>query len=384
MKVNQIYDLVNKTVKETLGETVVLNEDLSNLVEVGTELFNANAVENYTKTLVDHIGRVVVTDRVYKGGAPKIIKDSWEFGSIKEKIHMKLPEVQANESWELINGASYDTNIFTAPEISAKFFNKRVTFEIDMSITDKQLKSAFSNAQQMNSFLTLITNTIENALTVATDNLILRTIDNAIAETIFDEYPTADYSTKSGVKAVNLLKLYNDEKGTKLTTAKCLTEPEFIRFASYKIKLYTDRMKQISTLFNIGKQEKFTPLDNMKIVLLSEFKSAADIYLQSDTFHNELTKLPNSESVAYWQGSGLDYAFASTSKIDIKTASNHNVNVSGVLGCIFDEQAISVANYERRVATHRNAKAEFTNQYYKQDCEYLNDLNENVVVFFVA
>ena len=35
MKVEQVYDIVNTMTKEVLGEETVVNEDLSNIVDVG-------------------------------------------------------------------------------------------------------------------------------------------------------------------------------------------------------------------------------------------------------------------------------------------------------------------------------------------------------------
>lgn len=387
MKVQQIYEIINASTKSFLGESAVLTEDLSNIVDIGTELFNANAVENYTKTLVDHIGKVVFTNKNYKGYAPSVLMDAWEYGSVLEKIQMDMPKATSNDSWNLVDGQTYEENTFYKPVVSVKFYNSKTTFEIPISITDKQVKSAFSSATQMNSFLSMIFTAVENAMTLAMDELVMKTIANFMALTIFNDYEDegiTDYTTASGVRAVNLLYLYNKEKGQTLTKDKALYDAEFIRYASYKIKLYVDRMSKISTLFNIGKKQRFTPLDEMHIVLLSEFKSSADVYLESDTFHNELVKLPNSESVPYWQGSGEDYGFNSTSKIHVKTPNLDTVECDGILGCIFDRQALGVANFDRRTPSKRVAPAEFTNYWFKQDAQYFNDANENFVLFFIA
>ena len=328
---------------------------------------------------------MVFVNRVYGGRAPRVLMDGWEYGSIMEKVRAALPEATENESWELESGTSYDPNIFTAPNVSVKFFNKRVTFEIPISITERQVKSSFSNATQLNAFYSMIQTAIENSMTVKLDSLIMRTINAAIAETLYSEYPTADYDDTSGVRAVNLLYLYNQmHPGDQLTAEKALYSIEFIRFASYQIALMSDRLEVISTLFNSGATEKFTPKDRQHIVLLSEFKRAADMYMQSDTWHNEFTRLPDSEGVTYWQGSGTDYDFDSTSSINITTPSGHSVNASGILGVIFDRDTLGVANLDRRVTTNYNPKAEFWNEWHKADAGYFLDLDENCVVFFVA
>lgn len=383
MTVAQIYDIINPITKEILGETAVVNEDLSNIVDIGKELFDATDVDNYVKSLVNHIGRVVFVNRPYSGSAPSVLMDGWEYGSVLEKISAELPEATENESWELTDGASYDPNIFYKPKVSAKFFNKRVTFEIPMSFTEKQVKESFSTASQLNGFLSMLYNAVDKSMTIKIDSLVMRTINNMIAETLHNFSPSGDY-TGTGVRAVNLLKLYNDDKGTTLTAEKSIKDPDFIRFASYIMGLYMERLSKISSLFNIGGKDRFTSRDLLHVILLSDFAKASDSFSMSSTFHNEFVALPKGEIVPYWQGSGTDYSFTSVSSINVKTASGDTVNASGIIGVMFDRDALGVTNLDRRVTTNYNPKAEFFSNWYKFDAGYFNDMNENFVLFYVA
>lgn len=396
MKMNQIYTLTNSVVQEVLGSNAVVNEDLSNIVDVGEAIFNASAFDAYVKSLVNHIGKVIFVDRPYSGAAPSVLMDGWEYGSVLEKISSEMPTASENESWNLVDGESYDPHVFYQPKAEAKFYNKRTTFEIDRSITELQVKQSFSNVQQLNGFLSMLVNETQKALTVRTDSLIMRTINNMIVETVLKSFPMTGSQTApvitgvTSTKAVNLLYQYNQQFGTTLAANKALTTPEFIRYAAFQIGLYSDRLTRMSTLFNIGGKQRFTPRDLQHIVYLSEFRRAAEVYLQSDTFHDAFTRIPDGDSVPYWQGSGIDYAYASTGKVMATPSSESgketptNVTVTGVLAVIFDHDALGVANLDRRVTTQYNAKAEFTNYFYKQDCGYFNDANENFVVFYAA
>lgn len=391
MLVNQVYEILNTMTAEMLGDSVVVNEDLSNVVEIGRAFENLeHGVENYVRRLPDHIGRMVFVDRVYKGigGNDGMVRDGWEYGSILEKVRVALPDADENETFELRDGASYDPNIFTAPKVSVKFFNKRVTFEVPMSITDKRVKSSFTNATQLNAFYSMIYTAIENTFTVKMDALIMRTVNAMIGETLHAAFPSGGYNNGTGVKAINLLYKYNTEVigqgGTALTKDECIRTPEFIRYAALQIGLVTDRMSLMSTRFNVEETEKFTPRDKMHMMLLSEFKRGADVYLQSDTFHNEFTKLPDAVSVPYWQGSGTDFSFDATSKIDIVTPNGDTVTTDGILGIVYDHDAMGVTNLERWTTSDYNAKAEFTNLWYKMLAGYYIDLAENAVVFYVA
>lgn len=388
MNVNQIYTIVNNITSEILGESVIVAEDLSNIVDIGRAFANANSLDNFVRALNDHVGRMVFVDRVYAGRAPSVLMDGWEYGSILEKVRAKMPEATENESWELQDGASYDPNIFYKPVVSVKFFNDRITFEVPISITEKQVMSAFSSAGQMNSFISMIRNAVSNSMTVKLDSLIMRTINAGIGETLANAFPGGTYSGASGIRAVNLLYLYNQTipVADALTAAEAIIDPAFIRFASYTIKNYIGRMQDMSTLFNVNGTEKFTPIDRMHIVLLNEFKNAAEVFLYDglNQFNTENLKLPVAESVSYWQGSGTDYAFTSTGAINIKTPSGESVSASGILGVIFDRDALGVANVDRRVTTNYNPKAEFWNEWHKFDAGYFLDLDENFVVFYVA
>ena len=383
MTVAQIYDIINPITKEILGETAVVNEDLSNIVDIGKELFDATEVDNYVKSLVNHIGRVIFVNRPYSGSAPSVLMDGWEYGSVLEKISAELPEATENESWELTDGASYDPNIFYKPKVSAKFFNKKVTFEIPMSFTEKQVKESFSNAGQLNGFLSMLYNAVDKSMTIKIDSLVMRTINNMIAETLHNFNASGNYKG-TGVRAVNLLKLYNDDKGATLTAEKSIKDPDFIRFASYIMGLYMERLSKISSLFNIGGKDRFTSRDLLHVILLSDFAKASDSFSMSSTFHNEFVALPKGEIVPYWQGSGTDYSFNSVSSINVKTASGDTVNASGIIGVMFDRDALGVTNLDRRVTTNYNPKAEFFSNWYKFDAGYFNDMNENFVLFYVA
>lgn len=405
MKVDQIYKIINEVSGEVLGKTGIVQDDLTGVVDLGTELFNANAVDNYVKSLVNHIGKVIFVNRPYAGKVPSVLMDAWEFGSVLEKISADVPAAEENDTWDLQDNTEYKQDVFHKPTVTAKFFNSKVTFEVPVSITERQVKESFSNAAQLNGFISMIYAAVEKSMTIKADALIMRTINNMIAETVLadaeafggaiDNLTGANLSSASTARCVNLLKLYNDkyfpatDEGKKtpnpnaLTAEKAITDPDFIRFASYVMGTYADRLQSISTLFNVGKKERFTPKDMLHVVLLSDFAKAAQTYLYSDTFNRGDVLLPQAETVPFWQGSGQKYEFASTGHIKVKESGGKDVEITGVLGVMFDRDALGVCNLDRRVTTNYNAKAEFFNNYYKFDAGYFNDTNENFVVFFI-
>ena len=379
MKITQIKDLVNSSLKEVDGTSVLLKEDLSNVVDVGKDILDKDDIDNFVKKLVDRVGKTVFNNRVYQGSAPSVLMDAWEYGSVVEKVDADMPNVEENDSWNLQDGKSYDQDIFYQPKVSAKFFNSKVTFDIPMSFTKMQVKSAFKSATELNSFISMLMTKVQNAMTLHLDGLIMKTINNFTAQVI---------NSNKGLQVVNLLKGYNDQTGQTLTSAKALTDPNFIKYANLMINTYRSRISQMSTLFNVGGVHKFTPRENQHLVILSDLASASKVYLESDTYNQQNVQLgSNYDTVPYWQGSGTSYAFTDTSSIDVAIkdgTSTKEVKQSGILGVLFDTSALGVSCQNPRTTTAVNARAEFYTNFNKYDAMYYNDLNENFVVFMVA
>lgn len=379
MKVTQLKDIVNTVTSEVLGKEDVVSEDLSNLVDVGNEIINTDNVDNYVKKLIDRIGKVIFVNRLYAGGVPSVLMDSWEFGSIVEKISADMPDADENDSWKLENGQEYSQDTFYQPKVSAKFFNSKVTFDVKLSFTTQQVKESFSSMNELNAFLSMLETGVKNSMTVKLDSLIMRTINNMTAQTLYKG---------QAMQKVNLLTAYNTATGQKLTADKALLDKDFLKFASLVIKKYQARITKMSTLFNQGQKARFTNTTDLHTVLLSDFADSAEVYLMSDTYHNDTVSLPQHETVPYWQGSGQTYSFSDVSSIKVKindgTKTAKDVTQAGIIGVMFDTNALGVSNLNQRTTTAYNARAEFYTNFYKMDAGYFNDLNENFVVFYIA
>lgn len=399
MDVKQIYAIVNDVRDQVLGVKDVAITDLQGIVETGTEVFNANQVDNWTKALVNRIGREIFVARKYSGGAPSVLMDNWEFGSVLMKVSGDLYDTEKNDSWDLKDKQNYPQDVFHKPKVSVKFFNGKTTFSVKISVAEIQVKESFTSLEKMNSFISMIFTDIDNTLQVDVDNLVMLTIDNFIGETIFEDYKVntgteqepvytlGDLGSKSGVRAINVLYLYNQEFGKNLKVAQAWYDPDFLKFfASLQFK-YVGYLKKMSRLHNIGGKARFTPNDRLHYVILSDIKANANAYLQADTFNDEYTKLPNAEEVSFWQGSGsLTSAFSKDkmSAINIVTSNNHTINTSGILSVMFDRDALGVLCKDKRVKSHVTELEEFTTYKYIEDGEYFNDFNENFIVFFMA
>lgn len=389
MEVKQVASILNDVISQEMGEeATLLNEDLSNVVDVGRSVFNATSYDKFTKALVDRIGKTIFVDRRYEGTVPSVIYDGFEFGAVLEKIGSEIPAYTENETWDLNNGESYDPNIFVGSSVYVKFFQKYVTFEVPLSITDKQAKSAFNSQSELTRFVDMLFGKVEDAMVLASENLVMRTINGALAETIYADYGSAKLGTKSGIRAINLLYLYNQEHaGATLTAKQALKNPDFIRFASAEMMKVAKRLKKISKMYNIDGKARFTPTRDLHIVLFSDFSSDAQAYLYSNTFHDDYVKLPTADEVPYWQGvSSSDPADTDyTTAIDVKLPSDNTktVQAKGIIGCMFDRDCLGQLNFERYTTSNYNGKAEFTNYWHKQKVCAFYDKAEQFVCFLV-
>lgn len=375
----QIAAIVNETTAQVTGTEPIADVDLNKIVDAGAEVIDTDKVDHYVQSLIDRIGKVVFVNRPYTGGTPSVMMDSWQYGAVLEKIQYEgLPAAEDNDTWNLEDQKSYDPNIFYKPTVSAKFYSERRTFDIPMSFAQRQVKSAFTSAGQLQAFFSMIETAISNGMTVKMDSLVEATINNFIATTYGNGTANA--------RLVKLLTEYSAFTGqTAPQPEYAFATPEFTRFATFRMKRKATQMQKLSTVFNVGGKYRHTPKDRLHMILHADFTAAADAYLQSDTYHNEFVKLPNADTVPFWQGSGTGFDWADTSKIIVTPRGAESpVTIENVVGIMFDRDALGVSNLDRRVTTNWNPKGEFTNNWYKFDAGYFNDFNENGVIFVLA
>ena len=343
--------------------------------------------------MIDRIGRIKYVDRTYAGTAPNILHDSWEYGSIMQKVRAEVPEFQENTSWKLgdiyadanandkvpgiVDYKELDPYILSLPTAQVKFYNSKITYEAPITITEMQLKSAFTSASEMSRFVAMIENRISLKMTLSTDALIMRTINNLIA-----------LKVNAGTNVINLLSAYNTAAGTSLTAAQALRNTEFLRYASKTMALMKDYLKTAGSNYNESDYITFTPADRLKFVVLSEFAKDMETYLYADTYHNEFVKMDGYSTVPFWQAQGTTMNdFTTRSTINVKATDGTNeveVNQAGVVGIMFDVEAAAVCNENYRVTSAYNPRGEYTNYFYKWDAQYMNDVQENAIVFIVA
>ena len=375
--VKQIYSILNDVAKQTLGTGAIAVVDTQSFISLGDKVLKSDTdTENFLSKLTDRIAKTVYSVRNYTGINKNLMREPFDYGVIVQKIHVEMPEAKENNAWKI--GEQGYTPTYAPvikPTVSQKLFNKLSTWEIDVTIPDFMLKTAFLNESSMATFIDAIFTAMNNAMVMCADNNANLIRANFIGNKIHSAQPT---------QAINLLKEYNTLTNAGLTVASCLRDVDFLKWATMQISLWTKRMRVMSKLFNEDGNSKFTSGEYLVLDVLQDFASSTATFLQSDTYHKELVALPMYNEVPYWQGSGASFAFADTSKISVKIDGTNEVTQGGIIAVAYDYNAIGTTINEPRSTTERNNKDEYTNYYNKATIGCFNDLGENGIVFYIA
>lgn len=404
MKVTQISGLMNETFGEILGEDNLLTEDLSNVVNAGqiliasdgnTGVFGKN-FDNYAGTIIDKVGRTMFWDRVYIADDLGIWRDSFEYGSVLEKIRCEMGKTEDNGEWELVdsdgNGLSdYNEGIlehikdlfkFHPVGTQAKYFNGKTTFRTAVSITRKQLREAFRSASDLVRFVAMIENQITSELEMRKNKLQKMVIANNMA-----------YHIAKNKQIVDLKEMYTAEVGGTVpdTLQKALGDARATRFIGQKMAWFREMMKEPSKLYSAtGVFFNHTPIEYSRLLVLADLDSALRFNVYGDTYNDEFVKLDNYKTVPYWQTPGDTFnALSARSGVNVigtyqdtdLSIKTFSVERNAVIGVLFDRDGIMICNEDPEVRNQYNADGNFTNYLYCSDCSYYNDYDENCIVF---
>lgn len=395
MKVKQIADMLNNVFGEILGDEGLFTENLSNVVDSGKIITTNYQVmgddfDNYAGKIVDKVGRTIFWDRVYTAEDLGIWRDSFEYGSVLEKIRCEIGEYSDNCEWKL-NDASgngvpdYNDAIQTHIEelfkfypatVQAKYFNAKTTFKATISITRKQLRGAFNSAADLARFIGMIEQRIRTKMEISKNQLQKMVIANLMGEHI-----------AQSKQIINLATDYVPATGetAPTTLAEALANPRAVRYIAQKMTFYREMMAEPSKLYSAtGTFYNHTPVEDSRMIVLADLDSALRFNVYGDTYNEEFVKLNNYKTVPFWQTSGTTIGAASLSDrsgINVVTSNGNAVSRNDIIGVLFDRDAAMICNEEPDVRTQYNPDGNFTNFFYCADCSYYNDFDENAIVF---
>mgnify|MGYP006958161797 CR=1 FL=1 len=380
--VNQLYTVLNAVAAQALGSAAVTVTDTRSMIALGDAVLSSSDNKDaFVGALMDRIGRTIVSMRVYDpAGVNPLIKKPFEYGCVLQKIYVDLEDANPNNEWNI--GAQDYTPAFAPvfkPDVRQKLFNALNAWEYDWTVPDNILKTAFISEENMQSFFT--------AQVVAMDNSLKLSLENAA--NLVRATGAAYHIENAGATAINLLAEYlTIHQSSTLTASDCLYDQDFLRYAAMRILNVTKYMRKMSRIWNLEGFARHTDTDYAVVTLLQDFDSAESMYLQADTFHNELVALKGYNVVPYWQGAGnAGNDFANASKIAVKIkdgASSKDVTQTGVVAIVHDIEAIGTTLYEIEQSSQRNNKDRYTDFFNHANIGYFFDPSENFVVFYIA
>jgi hypothetical protein len=387
MLINQITNVVNDAVKDALGTSESITAlDSSNIVALGKKISDMDAYEPFFKSLANRIAKTVYFVRSYSGSDRHILRDEHDYGAFIQKVYYKMPEAVDNPTYNFSGSDSKfqqvsPFDVETTVEVTSMVFGGQGTWSVEIVRPLEQVKQAFTSPSAMASFIDGIYVTVDNAYEFEMERIVALADNTAMASAI------------AGGQGRNLLAEYNTAHSATLTPAQALESADFLKYASMEINRTVDNMSKMTTVFNAKKYETFTPKDRLIMEMLSQFASASDMYLQADTFHNELVKLPNFEKVPYWQRHDKDFSFSACSSISIKNTQLANVGTigedgafaqSGIIAFVHDEENVAAYFGERHSWEMMNPRSDVMIHGEKARKGFAVDDHANAVVFYIA
>lgn len=384
MKVNQVFEFINDVIAQTTGLNNVSVVDAKGLVALGNEVLSSDTnVENFMGVMYDKTARMIVNNRAYEGRGKSLMMDAFVFGAILQKIYVDPMEAKESPQWSVEDNTEYSPIYVVKPVVKQKIFSGITTWEFDTAIPDVQIRSAFTDAEQMAVFIDAIYVSLANSMNMALEGMANTVYSTMIANRLIEK----KVKNNTANVVVDLLAEYKAYTGDDAMTAEqANTSPEFYKFAGMIMKQTIMRMRQMGVTFNTEKYYRHTPTDMLRVSMVSDFVAGFDTYLQADTFHNEVTALPNYDEVPFWQGSGQAWNETRKVAIDIKHTDdvNYRVQQDGVVAIFADIEAMGMTINNQRQKSVYDPRHEVTAVYNKADKGYFCDPSENAVVFVLA
>lgn len=313
MELTQISTLLNSTIVpnilgqgESSGTPITIAEDLRNVVDIGTAIasMDADMIKDYMKQLAVGVYDTYVDTRRYKDDTYGLIAESYEFGGILQRLKCKLTSASDSHILDPVPAASsgpdYTDAKFYGQTWTDNIYHIDTVFKIKYSISTEAFKKAFTSIEGVQKLIAMIEANIDTTLRVELNGLargVLRTLI---------------LSANNGNRVIPLLTTFNNEMGYVSTDAGYVTLSNWKTSTPFKLwcqetilnlKKY---MTDINEKYNDGTVETFTPENDVRSYLLTEFSTALNVAL-GGVFHDELVRGTGTYyEINYWQNSSPD------------------------------------------------------------------------------
>lgn len=371
--------ILNNIRTQVTGEDPITMLSTADFVSCGTTLLQAGA-DPVLNALMTTVTKVIFSVRPYsrKFGGLKVDSETW--GAIVRKLAVVDKPIEADQEFNLVDGQSIDHYVVNKPEILELKFYGAETFAKSYTTFKDQLNSAFNSVGEFSSFVAMVVQNVSD--------MIEQTFET-ISRMIIANYIGGKYAASNGI--IHALTEYNNEVGGSFTTTTIMDPDNFPNFAKWlyaRIATLTSLMTERSQEFQIqvtGKElARHTPFADQKVYLYAKFLNDMNARVLADTYNYDFIKFADVEAVNYWQSiqtpMSIDVTpnYLGTDGL-VKTAAEQNI--SGIIGVIFDREALgyTVMN-EWSATTPLNASGGYWNTFFHYVMKWWVDYSEKGLV----
>lgn len=380
MNVNSASEILNSAAKQVMADAPVAALDLSNAVDFGRTVLDTVGFNTFYSALVDQFADIRFIADVLPDWAPSLYKKPYEFGAIHAMYRSKMRDATPDPMWDLQDGQSVDPFIVTKYDVYGRFWSSKNQSVVNgATVQEDVLKSAFRSANELAAFLGM--------LEMQAINSHKRDLNNSAMFAVQAAVGNCQSSDKT--QLINLLSEYNTAFTKSLKAANALMDSEFLRYSIYRIGQICDFMTQPTSMFNNGGFDLWTPKESQKAIILSDYARAVGVYLHDapGQFNIGNLSVASGDVVSAWQGFGTTGSFADRSSIkNTVTIGGNSVttNVTGLVGLVYDNEAIAVTGEHSKITTHYNGRGDYLNTFYHLDIGMLVNPDMPMVAFVVA
>lgn len=369
MDITQISTLVNNVTSQAMGNSALAVIDNQSLIALGDAILSSQEnTENWTKTLIQRIGKTIISSRRYNRKFTRMLRDNFEFGAIVQKIKVDMPDAEDDQSYNIEDGATVDHYKVKKQKVHQKLFISETPWQLHISVKRDEVTEAFESLIKMNAFISAKFTEVQNKIELALERLSMNCVNNYIAE------------IHGGKREYKLLSMYNEMTGGDLTAEKALNDDNFLRYVVQQIKLVSDRMTRMSKgVYNDGTTTRHTPYELQNLYISADYERALETVTQYQAFRDKYVQLEGYEVIPFWQ------SLETPNAINVKKSSDGSeVKIDNVLAVIFDYEALGTYKHKEVTATTPlNAAGLYMNYYWHMKDLYFNDLSENAVSFIL-
>lgn len=391
MDFKQSATLLNDVLEQMTGESSLAPVDEAEFVSVATTVLQTG-YDALNTAISQVLTKSIYSARAYEPIYPSIERDSEVWGGIVRKVTVLDLDFMDDEGYNLANGNGIS-------DCDPFYINRRKSVQFNLyggnvkelceTVTEEQLRQAFSSSADFGSFMAAQSQNLVNQLNQKIEAESRIVVNNMIAAAAYE----------GGDRVLHVLSEYKDETGnTTITAANYLSNDEFEPFAKWlygrlnTLKAFmaerTSKYHANITTYNGESLSKpimrHTPEQYLNIFMLTDFMNQVDSSALSGIYNQQLLSIGGYERVNYWQSIETPTTVSVVANILDTDGTCYSTEdpcvVEGVIGCFFDDEALGITVIDEGVRSIENPRGRYFSNWYNWTCRWHNDQTENFVV----